>query len=76
MIKLLAVEVKVAEGVGLGVGGWRRDKARELLAVGDGDGMLDGAREVKGETVGLEVEEGEGGGVVLAAPDADDKSPS
>ena len=45
MTELLAMEVKVAEGVGLGVGGWRRDEVRELLAVGDGDGVSYGARE-------------------------------
>ena len=44
MTELLAVEVKVAEGVGLGVGGWRRDEVRALLAVGDGDGVPDGVR--------------------------------
>ena len=45
MTELLAVEVKVAEGVGVGVGGRQRDEVRELLALEDGDGVPDGVRE-------------------------------
>ena len=45
MTELLAVEIKVAEGVGLGGGGRRRDEVRELLTLGDEDGVPDGVRE-------------------------------
>ena len=58
------------------MGGRQRDEVRGLLALGDGDGVPDGVREGLGEAVGLEVEEAEGGGVVLTVPDADGKSPS